>query len=167
MTPDKGGRRRPGPRPVLPTSARPSPDDAHEVVYFARRPTDDPKQSVPGREFLKEICPPKVRALMMTILREVASAPPHRFVGGSYWEAMHGTMTKWFEIRVDGPQRKMHYRLFCRLDYEAAGSSVPRLVVITGLVKRLQTTFSEDEYAAVRALGDEYFATPERSIAQT
>jgi hypothetical protein len=52
---------------------------------------------------------------MQSILTHVAAAPPKRFSGGGYWEAMHGEMTGWFEVRVDGPQRR-HYRLFCLLD---------------------------------------------------
>jgi len=31
-------------------------------------------------------------------------------------------MKGWFEVRVDGPQRR-HYRLFCRLDYDAKDQS--------------------------------------------
>ena len=46
---------------------------------------------------------------------QVAAAPPKRFAGGGYWEAMKGDMTGWFEVGVDGPRRH-HYRLFCRLD---------------------------------------------------
>ena len=55
---------------------------------------------------------------MRAVLAQVASAPPKRFAGGGYWEAMKGDMTGWFEVRVDGPRRH-HYRLFCRLDYDA------------------------------------------------
>ncbi|CCH73168.1 hypothetical protein BN11_240004 [Nostocoides australiense Ben110] len=47
---------------------------------------------------------------MRAALIAVASAPPKRFAGGGYWEAMKGEMTGWFEVRVDGPGRH-HYRL--------------------------------------------------------
>ena len=40
---------------------------------------------------------------MRAVLAQVASAPPKRFAGGGYWEAMKGDMTGWFEVRVDGP----------------------------------------------------------------
>ena len=132
---------------------RPSPSDAHRVVYFKRRFEDDPKESIPGREFLRDICPVKVRALMLAVLVQVAAAPPSRFAGGGYWEAMHGEMTGWYEVRVDGPRRKQHFRLFCRLDYDAEGWKQPLLVVVTGLVKSVGTVLSDADYAGVRSLG--------------
>jgi len=42
---------------------------------------------------------------MRAVLAQVASAPPKRFAGSGYWEAMKGNMTGWFEVRVDGPRR--------------------------------------------------------------
>lgn len=149
---------------TAPSSVRrvPSSDDAHSVVYFRRHEDDDPLQSSPGREFLQS-CPAKVRATMRAVLTAVAAAPPKSFSGGGYWEAMHDGMTGWFEIRVDGPKRN-HYRLFCRLDYEAQGLDKPLLVVIEGRSKPFRTTLSDDDYAAVRELGDEYFARNPRSI---
>ena len=102
---------------------RPSSDDAHEVAFFRRHSDDDQGQAVPGREFLNA-CPVKVRATMRAVLTQVAAAPPKRFAGGGYWEAMKGDMTGWFEVRVDGPRRH-HYRLFCRPDYDAAGRTKP------------------------------------------
>lgn len=92
---------------------------------------------------------------MRAALIAVASAPPKRFAGGGYWEAMKGDMTGWFELRVDGPGRH-HYRLFCLLDYEAKNLDKPILVVIDGRDKPFRTTLSDAEYAAVRRLGDEY-----------
>ncbi len=106
---------------------RPSSDDAHEVAFFRRHSDDDQGQAVPGREFLNA-CPVKVRATMRAVLTQVAAAPPKRFAGGGYWEAMKGDMTGWDGSRSvsDGPRRH-HYRLFCRLDYEAAGICERRL----------------------------------------
>ena len=72
-------------------------------------------------------------------------------------------MAGWFEIRVDGPKRH-HYRLFCRLDYEAAGVEKPLLVVIDGRDKPFRTTLSAKDYADVRDLGDEYLGRNPRSI---
>jgi hypothetical protein len=46
---------------------------------------------------------------MRAVLAQDAPAPPKRFAGGGYWEAMKGDMTGWFEVRVDGPRRH-HYR---------------------------------------------------------
>jgi hypothetical protein len=101
---------------------------------------------------------------MVARLNAVAAAPPKQFAGGGYWEAMHGSMTGWFELRVDGPQRT-HYRLYCLLDYEAEGVSRPLLVIVTGLSKAFGSTLSEAAYERVRLLGAEYLARNPRSIA--
>ena len=97
------------------------------------------------------------------MLIAVAAAPPKRFAGGGYGEAMHSDMTGWLAVRVDGPQRS-HYRLFCLLDYEAHGRDKPPLVVIDGRLKAFRTTLSAADYAQVRALGMEYQARNPRSV---
>jgi hypothetical protein len=76
---------------------------------------------------------------------------------------MKGEMTGWFEVRVDGRQRH-HYRLFCRLDYEAEGRDKPLLTVITGLDKPFRTVLTDEDYAGVRRLGEEYLARNPRSV---
>ncbi|MFF2952038.1 hypothetical protein ACFVVU_11950 [Kitasatospora sp. NPDC057965] len=135
--------------------AKPSSDDELEVVYFQRHHDDDPEQQAPGRAFLNEVCPPGVRAKMRAVLVAVAAAPPKHFAGGGYWEAMKGDMAGWFEVRVDGPKRH-HYRLFCLLDYEAAGAAKPLLVVVSGLDRPFKTVLSDADYEDVRELGSEY-----------
>jgi hypothetical protein len=77
---------------------------------------------------------------------------------------MHGLMTGWYEVRVDGSKPRRHYRLFCRLDTEALGVDRPILAVVTGMSKPVRTTFSDRDYATVRKLGDEYFSRNPRSI---
>ncbi|MEV5412536.1 hypothetical protein AB0K60_27340 [Thermopolyspora sp. NPDC052614] len=104
------------------------------------------------------------------MLVAVATAPPCRFSGGGYWEAMRSEMAGYFEVRLDGPKPsggrgRHHYRLYCLLDYEAKDSDKPLLVVITGLDKPFRTTLSLTDYAAVRKLGEEYLARNPRSIA--
>jgi hypothetical protein len=131
-------------------------------VFFKRHSEDDPQQRAPGYEFLSA-CPVKVEATMYAVLKAVADAPPKRYAGGGYWEAMHGTMTGWFEVRVDGSKPRIHYRLFCRLDYAAERARRPLLVVITGMSKPRGTTFSDGDYAQVRDLGNEYLARNPRS----
>jgi len=148
---------------------RPRREDPHEVAYFRRHRDEDPAQAVPGREFL-DSCPAGVRAKFRAVLVAVAAAPPHRFAGGGYWEAMHGNMTGWFEVRADGPKPgggkgRHHYRLYCMLDYDAHGIGKPLLVVITGLAKPFRTAISAPEYAKVRQLGREYLARSPRSLA--
>lgn len=101
---------------------------------------------------------------MRAALVAVAAAPPKRFSGGGYWEAMKGEMSGWFELRIDGPRRH-HYRLFCLLDYDAKGEEKPLLVVIDGRDKPFRTTLSDADYAAVRKLGDDYRKRNPRSLA--
>jgi hypothetical protein len=162
MSPDRPPKRRSAQRGAPQIRTGPSSDDAHEIVYFQRHKGDDPAQSVPGRAFLNA-CPTSVRAKFRAVLIAVAAAPPKRFAGGGYWEAMKGDMKGWFEVRADGPQRH-HYRLFCRLDYDAKERSQPLLVVVDGRDKPFRTQLSAVDYAAVRALGDEYFARNPRSV---
>ena len=102
---------------------------------------------------------------MRAALIAVATAPPKRFAGGGYWEAMKGEMTGWFELRVDGPARH-HYRLFCLLDYDAEGVDKPLLVVIDGRDKPFRTTLSAADYAAVRRLGVAYRKRNPRSLTE-
>jgi len=163
VAPDRGKARR-GRHPAKPPTVRtgPSPDDVHDIVYFRRHTSDDPMQACPGQAFL-DSCPPGVRAKFRAVLIAVATAPPKRFAGGGYWEAMKGDMAGWFEVRVDGPKRH-HYRLFCRLDYEAKDASRPLLVMITGLDKPFRTELSNADYARVRKLGNEYLKRNPRSI---
>lgn len=158
MTPSR--KRRPSAKPIR---TGPSSNDAHDVVYFKRHKKDDPEETAPGREFLRKVCPPKVRATMIAVLAAVAAAPPKRFAGGGLWEAMKGDMTGWFEVRVDGPQRH-HYRLYCLLDYAAESLDRPLLVVIDGRDKAFRTKLSSADYAAIRNLGDEYQRRNPRSL---
>ena len=165
MSPDPRSRRRQSARqPAVPqVRTTPSSDDPHEVVFFRRYGDDDHGLAVPGREFLNS-CPVKVRATMRAVLTQVASAPPKRFAGGGYWEAMKGDMTGWFEVRVDGPRRH-HYRLFCRLDYDARDRAKPLLVVICGLDKPFRAQLWAADCRQVRDLGAEYLRRSPRSLA--
>jgi hypothetical protein len=166
MSPDERSRRKKSkPRDTLVPEVRtgPSPDDTHDVAFFRRHRDDDPSEATPGREFLST-CPVKVRATMRAVLTQVAAAPPKRFAGGGYWEAMKGEMTGWFEVRVDGPRRH-HYRLFCLLDYAAQCRAKPLLVVICGQDKAFRTQLSRTDYRNVRDLGAEYLARNPRSLA--
>lgn len=165
MSPDRRSRR--SQRPPARGHADPvrkgqSSDDVHDVVYFRRHRDDDPTESIPGRDALDSY-PAKVRALIRAVLVAVAAAPPKRFAGGGYWEAMKGDMVGWFEVRVDGSKRH-HYRLFCRLDYEAVGGRKPLLVVIAGKDKPFRTVLTDADYADVRRLGAEYLSRNPRSV---
>jgi hypothetical protein len=163
MSPDPKSPRKPraGSRPPLGAKIAPSKDDPFEIAFFRRHKDDDQKESTPGRDFLNS-CPPNVRAKFQAILIAIATAPPHRYSGGGNWEAMHGDMGGYFEVRTDGPQRR-HYRLFCRLDSEAQDRTA-LLTIITGGSKAFKTEFSNAFYKSVRKLGDEYLARNPRSL---
>jgi hypothetical protein len=168
VTPDPADRRRTERRRSKPAAARsaiqtgPSINDPHDIKYFKRHPDDDPQQTAPGRDFLKT-CDANVRAKFAAALVAVAKAPPHKFAGGGYWEAMHGDMTGWYEARRNGRNRSQH-RLFCLIDLEAQDATQPWLVVVTGMSKPFRTTFTDADYKGVRDLGDEYLARNPRSV---
>lgn len=126
------------------------------IVYAARA-----DGTVPGIEFL-DSAPAQADARIIAVLEAVAAAPPPQFSGGGMWEAMHGSMGGYYEVRVLF-QRRL-YRLFCLLDRQGPGLPGPALVVIAGLVKPERTRFSDREYAGVRALGDEYLNSSPRRI---
>jgi hypothetical protein len=146
----------------MPEVADPDIRAPWRIHFFQRHVADDPTRAVPGRDFL-EHCP--LAARIAAVLQAVAEAPPNAFAGGGYWEAMRGTMAGYFEVRVDGRDRR-HFRLFCVLERDGArlGLGGPSIVVITGMEKPFQTTFSERDYAQVRHLGEEYGAREPRSV---
>jgi hypothetical protein len=136
------------------------------IVYY--RTADD---RIPTEEFL-DTCPVKVEATILAVLEAIRAAPPPAFSGGGKWEAMHGRMGGYYEIRVTGPARR-HFRLFCLLDngtvdeLAARGFEEPQIAVINGMVKNHMTEFSDAEYRKhVRDLGDAYLATFPRRIAR-
>ena len=90
---------------------------------------------------------------------------------GGKWEAMHGKMGGYYEIRQTGPGRR-HYRLFCLLDngsksqLAARGFRTPQIVVLNGSVKANAEKFTDATYRRnVRLLGDDYLSTVPRRIA--
>lgn len=136
------------------------------LVYYR-----DGTNAVPAFEFLAA-CPPRIRARLVSVLDVVRAAPPPAFGGGGMWEAMHGSMNGYYEIRCTGPGRR-HYRLYCVLENGTAaelaerGFDRPQVVVINGLVKPNATLFSDAEYRRrVRRLGDDYRDTVPRRIAR-
>ena len=98
---------------------------------------------MPGADFLDD-CPVKVRGTILAVLDAVASAPPPTFSGGGKWEAMHGEMGGYYEIRVTGPGREQ-FRLFCtpenadKRTLKARGLRGPAIAVITGMRKKTGT----------------------------
>lgn len=137
---------------------------AWDVVYYKAR-----DGGVPAIDFLNG-CPAKVAANLFAVLDAVAEAPPPQYSGGGKWEAMHGTMGGYYEVRATGRGREQ-FRLFCLLEnadhaeMRRRGLPSPAIAVITGLRKRWRTTFTERDYRAVRALGEEYKSNYPRRIA--
>ena len=125
--------------------------------------------SVPALDFL-DACPGKIDAEFAAVLDAVAAAPPPQFSGGGKWEAMHGAMGGWHEIRLTGPGREQ-FRLFCLLENGTSqelarrGLRRPAIAVITGMRKPWRTTFSERDYQRVRALGEDHQRNYPRRIA--
>jgi len=137
---------------------------AWDVIFYATA-----EGSVPGADFLDD-CHAKIRGTILAVLDAVAAAPPPAFSGGGKWEAMHGDMGGYYEIRVTGPGREQ-FRLFRLLEnadkraLTARGLRGPAIAVITGMRKKTGTVFSERDYAKVRRLGNDYTAQEPRRIA--
>jgi hypothetical protein len=137
---------------------------AWDIVFYQA-----PDGTVPTDEFL-DACPVKVRAQLFAVLDAVAEAPPPQFSGGGRWEAMHGEMGGYYEVRTQGPKREQ-FRLFCVLEnadprvLRRRGLPGPAIAVITGMRKPWMTTFGARDYARVRALGAAFMKTIPRSIA--
>ena len=133
------------------------------VVFFQRHRNDDPDESVPGMVYLNE-CPDSIQQEMFAILHAVADASPPSFRNSNVWTAMNGKMAGWYGARKKG--LKLLYRVFCLVERSAGGLPGPSVVVVTGMTKKNETAFSEEDYARVRALGDEYKRRTPRNIAR-
>lgn len=131
-----------------------------DIVYYR-----DANDKVPGADFLLA-CPPKTSANLGAVLDAVAAAPPPMFSGGGKWEAMHGDMGGYYEVRAMGPGRE-HFRLFCIMDKADDQNGLPRdaIAVITGGRKQNATLFDDLFYKRVRKMGDDYKAQFPRRIA--
>jgi len=86
----------------------------------------------------------KVRAEIVAILTAVAEAPPPAFSGGGKWEAMHGEMAGFYEIRVQGGG--MNHRLFCLLERDAEDLGGSSIVAIDGLSKPKRSAAAPKDY---------------------
>lgn len=94
-------------------ASRPDPWLIH---FFQRAKADDAGEAVPALGFLETLSG-KVAAEMHAVLDAVAEAPPPAFAGGGKWEAMHGEMAGFYEVRVQGSGA--NHRLFCLLERNA------------------------------------------------
>jgi hypothetical protein len=135
------------------------------IEFFKRHIKDDPTQAIPAREFLDQI-PAKIAARLAAVLEAVAEAPPPAYSGGGYWEAMHDDMAGYYEVRVDGPPNRTHYRVFCVLERDGVkvGLDGPSVVAIARKKKPFRTVLSKYDYAEVRRFGDEFRSRALRSV---
>ena len=131
-----------------------------DVVYHA--PGGEP---APAISFL-DACPTRVKATMHAVLAAVAASPPPRFSGCGMWEAMHGGMGGYYEVRVTGPGREQ-FRLFCILENADAATLAQRGLprpAIAGMRKPWRTAFTEADYKRVREMGAAYLTSYPRPI---
>jgi hypothetical protein len=161
MPPERRDARR---RTSRQSAADPAGQGPWDIIYY-----QTPDKTAPALEFLNQ-CPGSLDAQFTAVLDAVAAAPPPQFSGGGKWEAMHGTMSGFYEIRLSGPRREQ-FRLFCLLENGTAaelarrGLQRPAIAVITGMRKPWRTTFSEAGYRRVRELGTEHQQNYPRRIA--
>lgn len=123
------------------------------IHFFQRHQSDDAERTVPAIEFLDSL-PVKNVAEIHAVLEAVASAPPPSFSGGGKWEAMHGDMAEFFEVRVQGAG--MNHRLFCVLVRNAEQLGGPSIVCIDGLSKPRRTAANPRAYRRVKRYGAEF-----------
>jgi hypothetical protein len=103
----------------------------------------------------------KLEGEFTAVLDAVAAAPPPQFSDGGKWEAMHGEMTGYHEIRLTGPGREQ-FRLFCLLENASddelrrRGLTKPAVAVLDGRRKPCRTTLSAADYRAVKKLGENH-----------
>jgi hypothetical protein len=124
-----------------------------QIHFFQRAAIDDSGQMVPAIEFLEAI-PEKLAAEVHAVLDAVAAAPPPSFSGGGKWEAMHGDMAGFFEVRVQGGGA--NHRLFCILEREAEDLGGSCIVCIDGLSKPRRTAANPSDYKRVRRYRNEF-----------
>lgn len=129
------------------------PNKPWRVHFFQRHKSDDPSEIVPAIEFLDSL-PPKGAAEIHAVLDAVAAAPPTSFSGGGKWEAMHGAMAGFYEVRVQ--HHEMNYRLFCILEREAADLGGSSIVCLGGLSKPRRTAAHSRDYKKIRQFRAEF-----------
>lgn len=123
------------------------------IHFFQRAESDDADRRVPAIEFLESV-PPKVAAEIHAVLDAVAAAPPPSFSGGGKWEAMHGDMSGYFEVRVQGGGK--NHRLFCRLERDAEDLGGSSIVCLDGLSKPPRSAANARDYSRVKRYGAEF-----------
>jgi hypothetical protein len=123
------------------------------IHFFRRHRDDDLATSVPALEFLERI-PLKAAAEIHAILDAVSKAPPPSFSGGGKWEAMHGEMAGFFEVRVRAGGA--NHRLFCILERTAVDLGGPSIVCLGGLSKPPRSAARPRDHHQIKQYGIEF-----------
>ncbi len=123
------------------------------IHFFQRASVDDSGESVPTAEFLDGL-PAKVAAEINAVLDAVAEAPPPAFAGGGKWEAMHGDMAGFYEVRVQGGG--MNHRLFCLLIRAANDLGGSSIVCLGGLSKPRRQAAKPKDYRRILKYREEF-----------
>lgn len=123
------------------------------IHVFQRHAADDKSRSVPAIDFFRQL-PQKVQAELLAVLDAVAEAPPPAFSGGGKWEAMHGEMSGFFEIRTQGGG--INHRLFCLLERNAADLGGSSIVVVSGLSKPKRSAAHPKDYRWALLMRNEF-----------
>lgn len=123
------------------------------LIHFSTHTDAKGLVGCPAAVFLSGLRP-KVAAEIQAVLDAVAAAPPPSFSGGGKWEAMHGSMSGFFEVRVQGDG--MNHRLFCVLERDAADLVGSSIVAIDGLSKPKRSAADPRDYRRVKRYGAEF-----------
>jgi hypothetical protein len=129
------------------------PSAPWRIHFFQRHAEDDPRRTVPAVTFLDAL-PVKVAAEIHAVLDAVAAAPPPSFSGGGKWEAMHGDMAGYFEVRVQGGG--MNHRMFCLLERDSTDLGGSSIVCLGGLSKPRRSGALPRDYRTFRQYGAEF-----------
>jgi hypothetical protein len=129
------------------------PPETWRIHFFRQESGNQGDERVPAKDFLDSI-PPKCAAEVQAVLEAVASAPPPAFSGGGKWEAMHGDMAGFYEVRVQSSG--YNHRLFCLLERDAPDLGGPSVVCLGGLSKRPRSAAKNRDYRSIRRYADDF-----------
>jgi Txe/YoeB family toxin of Txe-Axe toxin-antitoxin module len=129
------------------------PSEPWRIHFFQRHTSDDSAETVPVIEFLDGL-PAKVAAEIHAVLDAVAAAPPPSFSGGGKWEAMHGDMAGFYEVRVQ--HAGLNHRVLCVLERDAIDLGGSSIVCLGGLSKPRRTAANPRDYNQIRQYGAEF-----------
>jgi hypothetical protein len=142
----------------------PNASKSWDLLYYKR---DDRVGTRPGRIYLDGLSP-RVRSLLVAIIKAVVDAPPPAYSGGGKWEVLSGRMAHYYQAKADGFEsgQRLHYRLFCLLERPTASNGLPGpcLIILDGMTKPYLTEFTDAEYDQIQAMGIDCLSRLPRSV---